>query len=112
MELLAVLATPLVGCLWQALFGARRWAAAANVAISLVTFAAALALTLRVMGEGRLLAGREQFFVDPFNVFLVLLTAFVGWTTSMSPGEPKPAPLRQGVYISSRICFKVQKRAF
>ena len=35
------------------------------------------------MDEGRILAGREQFFVDPFNVFLVLLTAFVGWTTSL-----------------------------
>jgi hydrogenase-4 component F len=35
------------------------------------------------MDEGSLLAGREQFFVDPFNVFLVALTTFVGWTTSM-----------------------------
>jgi hydrogenase-4 component F len=38
---------------------------------------------MRVMNEGSLLIGREQFFVDPFNVFLVALTAFVGWTTSM-----------------------------
>ena len=26
---------------------------------------------------------REQFFIDPFNVFLVTLTAFVGFTTSL-----------------------------
>ena len=26
---------------------------------------------------------REQFFIDPFNVFLVTLTAFVGLTTSL-----------------------------
>jgi hydrogenase-4 component F len=44
---------------------------------------AAATLTMRVMNEGSLLVGHEQFFVDPFNVFLVALTAFVGWTTSM-----------------------------
>jgi hydrogenase-4 component F len=49
----------------------------------MATFAAAAALTMRVMAQGPLLAGHEQFFVDPFNVFLVALTAFVGWTTSM-----------------------------
>ena len=30
-----------------------------------------------------MLAGHEQFFVDPFNVFLVALTAFVGFTTAL-----------------------------
>ena len=83
MELFAVLAIPLAGCLFLGLFGARRRAAEANVAISLATLIAAVLLTLRVMENGPLLAGREQFFVDPFNVFLVALTAFVGWTTSM-----------------------------
>jgi hydrogenase-4 component F len=82
-ELFVVLAIPLLGCLFLGLFGARSWAAEANVGFSLATFAAAAALTMRVMAQGPLLAGREQFFVDPFNVFLVALTAFVGWTTSM-----------------------------
>jgi hydrogenase-4 component F len=82
-ELLVVLAIPLAGCVLLGLFGARRWAAEANVAISFATLVAAALLVLRVMAQGPLLAGREQFFVDPFNVFLVALTAFVGWTTSM-----------------------------
>ena len=30
-----------------------------------------------------MLLGQEQFFVDSFNVFLVLLTAFIGFTTAM-----------------------------
>ena len=33
--------------------------------------------------RGHLLRGREQFFIDPFNVFLVALTAFVGLTTAL-----------------------------
>jgi hydrogenase-4 component F len=82
-ELLIVLAIPLFGCVFLGLFGARRWAAEANAGISFVTLLASAALTMRVMVEGPLLAGHDQFFVDPFNVFLVALTAFVGWTTSM-----------------------------
>ncbi|HSC10199.1 MAG TPA: hydrogenase 4 subunit F [Rhodanobacteraceae bacterium] len=83
MEVLVILAIPLLGCIFLGLFGARAWAAEANVGISLATLLAAAALTMRVMNEGSLLVGHEQFFVDPFNVFLVALTAFVGWTTSM-----------------------------
>jgi len=83
MELLVVLGIPLLGCVFLGIFGARAWAAEANVGISFATLIAGAALTLRVMNEGPLLAGREQFFVDPFNVFLVALTTFVGWTTSI-----------------------------
>jgi hydrogenase-4 component F len=36
-----------------------------------------------VISEGNLTAAREQFFLDPFNVFLVALTAFVGLTTAI-----------------------------
>ena len=54
-----------------------------NVAISLLTFLAAAALTVRVIADGPLLVLDRQFFVDPFNVFLVALTAFVGFTTAL-----------------------------
>ena len=83
MELFLLLATPLLGCLIQAFVGARRWAPEVNVGISFATFLASIALTVRVMADGPMLAGKEQFFVDPFNVFLVALTAFVGLTTSL-----------------------------
>jgi hydrogenase-4 component F len=82
-EFAVLLATPLGGAVLLALWGHRRRAADINVVLSLVTFLAAAALTVRVIGEGNLLAGREQFFLDPFNVFLVALTAFVGLTTSI-----------------------------
>ncbi|MCM2312776.1 MAG: hydrogenase 4 subunit F [Steroidobacteraceae bacterium] len=83
MEFVVLLATPLVGALVLAAWGARPRAAEINVALSLVTFLAAAALTARVISEGNLTAGREQFFLDPFNVFLVALTAFVGLTTAI-----------------------------
>ena len=38
---------------------------------------------MRVIGEGSFTAFGEQFFIDPFNVFLVTLTAFVSFTTSL-----------------------------
>jgi len=83
MVFLFLLATPLLGALTLAFFGARRWAPEANAAFSLGTFVAACALTARVVGEGNLSAAHEQFFIDPFNVFLVTLTAFVSLTTAL-----------------------------
>jgi hydrogenase-4 component F len=83
MEMLLLLGSPLVGAVMLWLFGARRWAPDLNVLFSGATFAAACALTARVIATGPMLLAREQFLVDPFNVFLVTLTAFVGLTTSI-----------------------------
>ena len=83
MEFLAMLAAPFLGALVLAVVGGRRSAPDVNVAFSLATLIAASLLTARVVGEGPLTVAREQFFVDPFNVFLVTLTAFVGFTTAL-----------------------------
>ena len=83
MELWFVLGMPLLGTLLLAVLGARRFAAEINVGISLATLLAASALVARVIRNGPLLVGHEQFFVDSFNVFLVALTAFVGFTTAI-----------------------------
>jgi len=82
-ELLLILCLPLAGAALLGLSGDRTWAAEANSAISLLTLLATVALTGRVMGEGSLVLFEEMFFVDAFNVFLVALTAFVGFTTSL-----------------------------
>jgi hydrogenase-4 component F len=63
--------------------GATRQAPELNWLCSLGTLVAAAALTLRVIAQGPLVLWREQFFVDPFNVFLVALTALVGLTTAV-----------------------------
>jgi len=83
MEVLIVLGLPLTGAVLLALAGHRAWAPELNATMSFATFFATLLLAARVIADGPILALDEQFFVDPFNVFLVALTAFVGFTTSL-----------------------------
>ncbi|MFC5581176.1 hydrogenase 4 subunit F [Rhodanobacter terrae] len=83
MELVLVLAIPAVGAILLALVGAQQRAAELNVVISFATLIAAAALVLRIIGAGPMTVAREQFFVDPFNVFLIALTALVGFTTAV-----------------------------
>ena len=83
MELAFLLGIPSTGAIALAFWGARRAAPEINAAFSLGTFAAACALTLRVIGHGPQLLWRQEFFLDPFNVFLVALTALIGLTTSL-----------------------------
>lgn len=83
MEIFWLLGMPLLGGALLALTGHRRYAPGLNGAMSLATLLAALALTVRVIKDGPISAFSEQFFIDPFNVFLVTLTAFVAFTTSM-----------------------------
>ena len=82
-EILVVLGFPVAGALVLAAIGHRDQAAMVNVIVCLATFLSAVALTIRVISHGPLLVLDRLFFVDPFNVFLVALTAFVGFTTSI-----------------------------
>jgi len=81
--LVLVLGIPLVGSAVLAFTGHRDGARDVNVAFSLGTFLAACALTARIVAGGPLLALDDEFFIDPLNVFLVTLTAFVGLTTAI-----------------------------
>src|SRR6266480_4106586 len=82
-ETITVLVFPLAGALLLAAIGQRAWASRVNVAVSLLTWIASITLTVRVISHGPLLVLDRLFFVDPFNVFLVALTAFVAFTTSL-----------------------------
>ncbi|MCL5801627.1 MAG: hydrogenase 4 subunit F [Gammaproteobacteria bacterium] len=83
MEALWVLAIPLLGSILLALWGHKTWAAELGAMMSLGTFVAAIILTVRIIDHGPLLVAEELFFIDSFNVFLVALTAFVAFTTSL-----------------------------
>ncbi|MBI4937342.1 MAG: hydrogenase 4 subunit F [Nitrosomonadales bacterium] len=83
MEIFWVLGIPLFGGFALAVYGKHRHAPEFNSAVSFCTFTAAAMLTARVITGGPFSAWGEQFFVDAFNVFLVALTAFVGFTTSL-----------------------------
>jgi len=78
-----VLGLPLAGALVLAAVGERGVAPKINVAASFATWLASIALTVRVITNGPMLVLDKLFFVDPFNVFLVALTAFVGFTTAI-----------------------------
>ncbi|HEX6792498.1 MAG TPA: hydrogenase 4 subunit F [Casimicrobiaceae bacterium] len=83
MGIVAVLALPLLGAGVLAFVGERPYASRVNVAASLATFLAAAGLTIDVIAHGPQVVLGRQFLVDPFNVFLVALTAFVAFTTSV-----------------------------
>ena len=78
-----VLGVPLLGGLALALTGHRAYARDVNVAFSLLTFLASCVLTAQVINNGPQLLLHDQFYIDPLNVFLVTLTAFVGLTTAI-----------------------------
>lgn len=78
-----VFGTPLLGGVVLALIGHRSYARDVNVAFSASSFIAACVLTVQIIADGPLFALDKQFFIDPLNVFLVTLTAFVGMTTSI-----------------------------
>ena len=81
--LLFVFGIPLLGSVVLAVTGHRDVARDINVAFSLGTFVAACVLTAQVVSQGPLFAWNREFFIDPLNVFLVTLTAFVGLTTAI-----------------------------
>ncbi|MFZ0485940.1 MAG: hypothetical protein WAL83_02990, partial [Arenicellales bacterium] len=79
--LLIVVFTPVVGAVLLGLISSMRYAGWLNVALSAVSFGAALRLAWLVAGAGEMAA--FSFRVDAFNVYLVVLTTFVGLTTSI-----------------------------
>jgi len=74
---------PLLGGLLLAIVGHRPLAGWINVAVGVATFGAALAMALEVFANGPQLSPSRVFYIDAFTVYLVVLTAFVGLTTSI-----------------------------
>ncbi len=81
--LFLVLATPLLGSLVLGIMGHRPNGRNVNVFFSFATFLAAVFLTTRIVADGPIFALNQQFFIDSLNIFLVTLTAFIGFTTSV-----------------------------
>src|SRR5690242_14294589 len=80
---LAVLGIPLAAAACLACVRPSHVSRSLNVGLSFLTFAATLVLAARTVENGPSFAFGRAFFVDPLNVYLVALTAFVGWTTSL-----------------------------
>ncbi len=102
-EFVLVLAIPLLASGVLACVGHRRFAAEINIAGSLLTLLAAALLTIRVIRDGPMNMLNEQFFVDPLNVFLIALTALVGFTTSVFSRPYMRVEHDHGKLSSSRL---------
>lgn len=83
MTLLLLLGIPLFFALLLAFLGDWRFAPEINILGSAASFAAGIALALQVYLHGSFTAGNKFFFVDPFNVYLAVLTSFVSLTTAI-----------------------------
>ncbi len=78
-----LLGMPLAGGFILAAIGHRPRAPEWNAAFSLGTLLAAAWLTVQIVESGPRTVFAQQFFIDPLNVFLVALTAFVAFTTAL-----------------------------
>ncbi|WP_020161205.1 hydrogenase 4 subunit F [Methylobacter marinus] len=78
-----VLLIPLTGMAFFALAGHRADSGAWNIRLNAVNLIATLWLAINVLREGTILSAGKAFLIDPFNVYLIVLTAFVGLTTAI-----------------------------
>jgi hydrogenase-4 component F len=72
---------PLISAVILPLLRRLQWAGWFNVVVSAITFGASLSLAVTVAARG--VVASAMFRVDAFNVYLLVLTAFVGLTTSI-----------------------------
>ncbi len=77
---------PLVGTLLFGLIGHWRSAGTLNILISGAGFLCALQLAVDIFNQGPMLSPGKLFYIDAFNVYLILLNAFVGMTTAVFSG--------------------------
>lgn len=84
--LLLLLGVPLAGGVALGFVRRVAWAARLNVLTSLATLLLAGAAAARVLDAGRLDALGGALHLDAFNAFLVVLTAFMGFTTAVFSG--------------------------
>lgn len=77
---------PLAGIFILAFIGHRKSAKTVNLLICMATFVTALSLAIGVFRQGPILSVNKLFYIDGFNVYLILLNAFVGLTTAIFSG--------------------------
>jgi len=80
---LFTLLSPLLGGMILGIMQHAGRAAIVNIMVAAVTFGGSIALAIQVLAQGDLHASGSWFYLDAYNVFLVVLTAFVGMTTAV-----------------------------
>ena len=72
-----------VGIVFFALSGHKENIGKFNTRINGVSLLITVILAMTVFNQGTLLSSGKAFLIDSFNVYLIVLTAFVGFTTSL-----------------------------
>jgi hydrogenase-4 component F len=78
-----VLLIPCAGIVFFALAGHKADTGKINVRFNVICFFAAIWLAVNVLNQGAILSADKAFLIDPFNVYLIVLTAFIGLTTAI-----------------------------
>jgi hydrogenase-4 component F len=78
-----LLLLPLIGIAYFALFGHKEEIGRHNVWFNGATLFLSLWLAINVFNSGSILSSEQYFIIDSFNVYLIVLTALVGLTTSI-----------------------------
>ncbi len=78
-----VLLVPFVGIVFFARAGHRADTGKLNVRFNAICLLATIWLAINVLNQGTILSSSKAFLIDPFNVYLIVLTAFVGLTTAI-----------------------------
>ncbi|MGZ8096296.1 MAG: hydrogenase 4 subunit F [Methylosarcina sp.] len=78
-----VLFIPFAGILYFAVVGHRPDVGRQNIRFNGISLLTTLWLATNVLNEGTIISSGQGFLIDSFNVYLIVLTAFVGFTTSI-----------------------------
>ncbi len=82
--LILTLVIPLVSATLLAIIARQRVCSLFNILASASTFVASIFMAITVLETNMPIGGEQgQFYVDEFNVYLIVLTAFIGLTTSI-----------------------------
>lgn len=79
--LACTLAIPVIGAVLLGILRSHQVSGWLNLAVSVLSFTSSCWLAKMVLEAGSL--GGGQFYIDTFNVYLIVLTTFVGMTTSI-----------------------------
>jgi hydrogenase-4 component F len=81
--LYATLLIPLLATGVFAVIGHWKHAGTLNILVCAGTFATSLLLAVDIFNSGAMITPGGMFYIDPFNVYLILVNALVGLTTSI-----------------------------
>jgi len=81
--LYATLTIPVVAAIILSVLGHKSYGGSLNVILSFASLGTAVVMAIEVLKYGAITSPHDLFYIDAFNVYLIVLTTFVGFTTSL-----------------------------